>query len=226
METGAKNSVVRGLNFHGIGCPQRELEPGEDRYWITIDMFHQVLDVVAARSDVRISFDDGNASDVDIGLSALLDRGLVASFFVVAGRIGSPGSLDADSVRELSRRGMTIGTHGMEHRSWRRLSTDDRQRELIDARERIAETVHRPVDEAALPLGLYDRRLLQDLERLGYTAVHASERMPGTADAWFRPRFSIHADDTVESIERDLLTDPPRTRRAWQAAKSRWKRLR
>jgi len=226
MDTGAENAVVRGLNFHGIGRPHRALEPGEDRYWITIEMFHQVLDVVAARSDVRISFDDGNASDVDVGLPALLERGLVASFFVVAGRIGSPGSLDADSLRELSRHGMTIGTHGMEHRSWRGLSPDDRQRELIDARVRIAEAVDRAVDEAAIPLGLYDRRLLRDLEVLGYTAVHTSERMPGTDDAWFRPRFSIHADDTVESIERNVLTDPPRARRAWQAAKSRWKRLR
>jgi peptidoglycan/xylan/chitin deacetylase (PgdA/CDA1 family) len=220
------NSTVYGICFHGIGSPRRVLESGEARYWISVDTFQRVLDAIVSRSDVRISFDDGNASDVEIGLPALLERELVASFFVVAGRIGSLGSLDADSLRELSLQGMTIGTHGMEHRSWRGLSPADRQHELIDARQRIAETVVRPVDEAAVPLGLYDRRLLQDLERLGYTAVHTSERMPGTDDAWFRPRFSVHADDSVQSIERDVLTDPPRARRAWQAAKSRWKRLR
>jgi peptidoglycan/xylan/chitin deacetylase (PgdA/CDA1 family) len=226
MEPEAKSAVVRGLNFHGIGGPQRVLEPGESRYWITVDTFYDVLDLVAARPDVRISFDDGNASDIDIGLEALLERGLVASFFVVAGRIGAPGSLDAAGLRELSRQGMTIGTHGMDHRPWRGLAPADRQRELVDAREQIAGTVGRPVDEAALPLGLYDRRLLADLRALGYTAVHTSERMPGTDDAWLRPRFSIRVDDTVETVRRDVLTDPSRSRRAWAAAKSRWKRLR
>ncbi|HET8813163.1 MAG TPA: polysaccharide deacetylase family protein [Gaiella sp.] len=226
MEAGAKSAVVRGLNFHGIGRPQRTLESGEARYWITIDGFRKVLDLVADRPDIRISFDDGNASDVEIGLEALLERGLVASFFVVAGRVGSRGSLDADGLRELSRQGMTIGTHGMDHRPLRGLSPADRQRELVDAREEIADTIGRPVDEIALPLGLYDRRLLADLKALGYTAVHTSERMPGTADAWLRPRFSIRVDDTVETIEREVLADPSRRAWAWVAVKRRWKRLR
>ena len=226
MEARTKDSVVRGISFHGIGTPQRALEPGEARYWITVDAFHRILDAIAGRPDVRITFDDGNASDVDIGLQALLERGLVGSFFVVAGRIGSRGSLDAEGLRELSRHGMTIGTHGMDHRSWRRLQPADRERELIVARERIAEVVDRAVDEAAVPLGLYDRRLLADLERLGYTAVHTSERMAGRDGAWLQPRFSILADDTVESVERYALADPRRSRRAWLVAKSRLKRLR
>ncbi len=121
---------------------------------------------------------------------------------------------------------MTIGTHGMDHRPWRRLPPADRERELIVARENIAEAVGRPVDEAAVPLGLYDRRLLADLKGLGYTAVHTSERMAGTDGAWLQPRFSVVADDTVESIERSALTDPSHTRRAWLEAKSRLKRLR
>ena len=52
---------------------------------------------------MRISFDDGNASDLEIGLPALLERGLTATFFVLAGRLGRPGSLDADEVARCSR---------------------------------------------------------------------------------------------------------------------------
>jgi peptidoglycan/xylan/chitin deacetylase (PgdA/CDA1 family) len=221
-----KSPIVRGICFHGIGAPQRELEAGEQRYWITVDAFHGILDAIAGRPDVRISFDDGNASDLDIGLSALLERGLVGSFFVVAGRIGSRGSLDADGLRELSRHGMTIGTHGMDHRPWRRLRPAVRERELIEARARIAGEVGRPVDQAALPMGLYDRRLLADLRRLGYAVVHTSERMTGLEGAWLQPRFSVLADDTVTSVERSALADPPRARRAWLVAKSRLKGLR
>ncbi len=105
----------------GLARPSARSSRARHRYWITVDAFHGILDAIAGRPDVRISFDDGNASDLDIGLGALLERGLVGSFFVVAGRIGSRGSLDADGLRELSRHGMTIGTHGMDHRPWRGL---------------------------------------------------------------------------------------------------------
>jgi len=226
MEARRKGSVARGINFHGIGEPGRALDPGEARYWVTVDVFHGILDAVVGRPDVRITFDDGNASDIEIGLPALLERNLVGSFFVVAGRIGSPGSLDADAVRELSRHGMTIGTHGMDHRPWRKLSPPERERELIEARACIAEVVGRPVDEAAMPMGIYDRRLLADLKRLDYKVVHTTDRMPGTEGSWLQPRFSILADDTVESVQGGALTDLPRLRRAWMAAKSSLKRLR
>lgn len=226
MEARTKDSIVRGVCFHGIGPTPRTLDPGEERYWITVDVFHHVLDAIVGRPDVRISFDDGNASDLDVGLAALLERGLDASFFVIAGRIGSRGSLDADGIRELSRRGMTIGTHGMDHRPWRRLSPGEREREFVDARERIAAVLDRPVDEAAVPMGLYDRRSLACLRRLGYTAVHTSERMAGREGAWLQPRFSILSDDSAETVERRVLTDLPRSRRAWLVAKSAVKRLR
>jgi hypothetical protein len=35
---------------------------------VSVAQFEQVLDAVAERSDVRISFDDGNASDVEVAL--------------------------------------------------------------------------------------------------------------------------------------------------------------
>jgi peptidoglycan/xylan/chitin deacetylase (PgdA/CDA1 family) len=226
MEARPTDSVIHGICFHGIGTPQRALESGEDRYWISVDTFHRILDAVAERLDVRISFDDGNASDLHIGLGALLERGLNGSFFVLAGRIESRGSLDADGLRELSRHGMTIGTHGMDHRPWQRLSSGDRERELIEARERIAEAVGHTVNQAAVPMGMYDRRLLADLKRLGYTAVHTSDRMAAREGAWLQPRYSILADDTVESVEQYALADPRRSRRVWLVAKSRLKRLR
>ena len=51
---------------------------------------------------------------------------------------------------------MTIGMHGVDHRPWRRLPPAARERELIEARKRIAGAVGRPVDQAAVPMGLYD----------------------------------------------------------------------
>ena len=86
--------------FHSIGTPQRQLEPGEDAYWVDTDRYLRILDETATWPSVRISFDDASASDVQIGLSALVERGLEAQFFLLAGRLGKRGSLAVDDARE------------------------------------------------------------------------------------------------------------------------------
>lgn len=190
--------------FHGIGNPGRELEPGESRYWISVQQFDAILDEIALWPSLRISFDDGNHSDVEFGLPALAKRGLKATFFVLAGRLGEAGSIDTAGIAELSKAGMTIGTHGMGHRSWRGMDASTEQMELMAARRQIAEVARCSVDEAALPLGQYDRRLLYQLKRLGYQAVHTSDRRQARAGSWLQPRFSVRAEDTAQTLRRQV----------------------
>jgi peptidoglycan/xylan/chitin deacetylase (PgdA/CDA1 family) len=219
-------TALVNLCFHGIGRPARETEPGEDAYWIETDLYHRVLDLVAEDPRVRISFDDGNLSDVAIGLPGLVERGLRATFFVLAGRLGQPGSLAEDDVRDLVASGMRIGSHGMDHRPWRQLDRAALDRETVEARARLAAVAGRPIEEAALPLGRYDRRLLGRVRRLGYTRLHTSDRTWARADAWLQPRFSLRSGDTVESVRRDVLTPASRVHRARRAAVIAAKRLR
>ena len=151
--------MVRELLFHGIGTPQRALEPGERDVWVQQAELTEILDLVRGQ-DVRISVDDGNRSDVDIMLPALVERGLTATFFPIAGRIDTTGSLSAEAIRELRDAGMAIGSHGLRHRPWRRLDTTAISEELIQAREILEDTVQLPIVEAACPRGAYDRRAL------------------------------------------------------------------
>jgi peptidoglycan/xylan/chitin deacetylase (PgdA/CDA1 family) len=196
---------VINLNFHGIGRSTRSLEPLEHQYWIDRDSFLAILDELHARVDVRLSFDDGNASDVDVALPALAERGMKADFFVLAGRLGKPGSVDVDAVRALLAQQMTIGTHGMSHRSWRGLSDHDLRVELLDARHAIAEAAGATIDTAALPLGQYDRRVLAALRELEYRVVYSSDARPARAGAWFQPRYTVRAGDTPHSIQQSVL---------------------
>jgi peptidoglycan/xylan/chitin deacetylase (PgdA/CDA1 family) len=198
-------SEVINLNFHGIGTPTRSLEPGEHEYWIDRDSFLAILDELHDRVDVRLSFDDGNASDVDVALPALTDRDMDADFFILAGRLGKPGSVDPDGVRDLLAQGMTVGTHGMNHRSWRRLSDRDRRVELLDARQTIAEAAGATVDTAALPFGQYDRRVLSALRELEYRVVYSSDARRAQAGGWFQPRYTVRAGDTPRSIRQSVL---------------------
>ena len=211
------NSVVN-VCFHGIGTPGRELEPGEAPYWVSETAFHDILDELAKWPDVQISFDDGNASDVEIGLPALVDRGLTAQFFLLAGRLDQPGSVGSDGVRELCAHGMTIGSHGMWHRSWRGMTEPERVEEFVTARDQLADVAKAPVTLAACPLGRYDRQVLRALREHGYTTVYTSDRRTARADAWLQPRYSVCDGDTPESLRAAIRVAPPLARRVRASA--------
>lgn len=220
------NAPLLNLTFHGIGDPGRELEPGEARYWVTTPSYAAIVAAVAGLPRVAISFDDGNASDVRLGLPVLLDHGLTATFFVLAGRLDTDGSLSSADVRHLVSEGMQIGTHGMDHVSWRGMDDQTVVRELVDARAAIAGVAGCDVVAAACPLGRYDRTSLGHLRRLGYERVYTSDRRPARADAWLQSRYSVTREDTPESILELATQHPSIGVRVRRAAVGVWKQLR
>lgn len=192
--------MIINVCFHGIGVCKREREPGESRYWMKEDVFRGVLDGVAGREDVGLSFDDGNRSDVDVALPALQERGLTATFFPLAGRLDDSASLDAGDLRSLHAAGMAIGSHGWAHVPWRGLDPSQARREFIDARTVLEEAAGTRITEAAMPLGRYDRRALRGLKSAGYGTVYSSDRFPARPGSWLQARYSVTSDDTVDSV--------------------------
>lgn len=199
---------VINLSFHGIGTPPSSLSNDEREYWISRSLFQHVLDLVAGRADVELSFDDGNLSDVEVGLPALKERGLTASFFPVLGWLELPGHVNADHVKMLHDAGMPLGIHGMTHQPWRGSAADDLGRELEGARDVLHGITDEPVTAAACPLGAYDRRVLSVLRRRGFTTVFTSDRVQAWRGAWVQPRFSIRCHDDIESLRRILRPVP------------------
>jgi peptidoglycan/xylan/chitin deacetylase (PgdA/CDA1 family) len=202
------DDTMLNVCFHGVGQPLRDLEPGEGAYWIETERFTDILDELASWPNVRISFDDGNASDAEIALPALTERGMKADFFVLAGRLGVKGSVDGDGVRELRRHGMTIGSHGMHHRSWRGLTDHETAEELEVARDLIADAAGASIDMAACPLGAYDRTVLRRLRERGYRHVFTSDRRRARARMWLQSRYSVRLDDTPASLRKAVLGSP------------------
>jgi peptidoglycan/xylan/chitin deacetylase (PgdA/CDA1 family) len=213
------------LTFHGIGRTERCLEPGEELVWLDQDQFEAALDSVVGRSDVQITFDDGNASDLEHALPQLRRRGLTATFFLVAGRVGAPGFLDEEGIRALAAAGMRIGCHGMRHRPWRRLGEHALREEVVDARRLLEQVVDRPVTEAAFPFGAYDRRVLRFLRRHGYRRAFSSDRGTARPGDWIQARNTVRPANALCLAEGVLAEASPHTvlrRRAKLTAK-RWR---
>jgi peptidoglycan/xylan/chitin deacetylase (PgdA/CDA1 family) len=213
------------ITFHGIGEVPETVSGGEAAVWVDPDDFHAALDRLAPHERVRITFDDGNRSDVELALPALKDRGLVGRFFVVVDRIGETGYLDADDLRELAREGMTIGSHGVAHRPWRTVDDAALSDEVMRSRQVLESIVGRPVVEAACPFGSYDRRVLRAVRRAGYCRVYTSDG-GWTHDAfWLQARNTLRAG-TAAKTAAVLLRGPQPIASAADAVRQTAKRLR
>ena len=216
-------SSVVNLTFHGLGVPPRRLDAGESDVWLDQDHFFRVLDHVPTDGSVVITFDDGNVSDLQIALPALLARGLSATFFVCAGLIGKPGYLSQDDIGALLRAGMKIGSHGLMHRGWRAMDRSLAVEEIPQAKSILETVTGYPITKAACPFGAYDRVSLRQLRACGFTSIYTSDRGRARRGRWLQPRNTIRRSDPadiVDQLGRLSAADPHQVlRRVRQLAK-------
>ncbi|GGE25998.1 Polysaccharide deacetylase [Gemmobacter megaterium] len=216
------------LNFHGIGDQPLTREPGEADYWISPAMFDEVLALVRHHQQHRpigITFDDGNLSDLAIGAEGLARHGLSATFFALSDRLEDSASLSAADLRRLLGMGHRIGTHGAAHLDWTGLDAAGFRRELDQSTAVLTQAIGRPVTEAAIPFGRYNRRVLAELARRPFGAVYSSDGGPVHSGRLPLPRTSVRADMTPARIDRLLAQPEPLARRLRRAAarlKKRW----
>ena len=205
------------LLFHGLGEPHHRVGPEELPYWLSVASFSRLLDQLlefrnTTDLNVIITFDDGNASDVLFAFPELSKRGLLASFFVCAGRIGNEHYLDNSMIKDLLEGGMSIGSHGMDHRDWRVLDTLALEAEIGDARRKLEDTIQRPVTTVAIPFGSYDRRVLNRLMRDPWGCIYTSDRGFARSSAKVKPRESLNVTMQVDFLVRKLANPPPHIR--------------
>jgi peptidoglycan/xylan/chitin deacetylase (PgdA/CDA1 family) len=197
---------MTAINFHGIGVPRRDLDLGEDAYWIGENRFTAILARLVRdnrRDTIVITFDDGNASDVELALPLLVRHGLTATFFVITDRIDRLGSLSQDDIRRLRDEGMTIGSHGMAHRDWSTLDGPALRTELRQSRQILSEICGCPVDLAAIPFGKYTGRVLREIRSAGYSCAYSSDGGVMDTRRFLRPRTSVTR--AMKDVDIDVL---------------------
>lgn len=150
---------------------------------------------------VALSFDDGYGSTARTAAPLLAERGLRATVFCVADRLGARGEwaprLDlagADELAALARSGWEIGAHGLEHEPLTDLSPARLERELVESRRRLGDTVGVRPDTFAYPFGAVPANGAAALAAAGYTAGATSRlALAGPGDDPFAlPRVDAH----------------------------------
>lgn len=214
------------INFHGIGTPPPGLPEGEDKYWVTPEAYRRFLDECCVGQDRTITFDDGNRSDIEHGAPELEKRGLTGAFFVCSDRIGQPGYLSADDLKDLVARGHKVGTHGRSHVPWPELDDRTLHDEVVTAAQEIAAASGAPVTEVAIPFGRYNRRVLAKLREAGFARVYSSDGMVRLFSKGAIPRHSVRSDLPMECQFSWFANRASWLKRLKQEAKLRLKALR
>ena len=200
---------IYNLLLHGIGKPDRNLENGEEKFWITKDSFLRILDFLVNRNDVLLTWDDGNISDASIALPALLERGMKAKFFVSVSNLGKCGYLNSQDTQELIDNGMIVGSHGMYHKNWRCLGNRELADEIWTARDQLENILGYRVTNIAMPYGQYNRRILRMLRKADYEMVYTVDGLGAKAEDWLQPRYCLTKKDSFDTV-RSMLNMPSR----------------
>jgi peptidoglycan/xylan/chitin deacetylase (PgdA/CDA1 family) len=216
------------LNFHGLGTAPSHIEADERPYWLTPERFEAILRLVRARDRagrVRITFDDGNRTDVTVALPVLETFEFRAAFFLVSDRLGTPCYLGAGDVTRLRDAGMAIGSHGAAHVSWTTLHDAELTAQVARSLRVLSTLIGQPVTEVAVPFGAYDRRVLRLLRRLGVTGVYTSDTGIARPRAWLKARNTLRMDTPLEAVEALITGGFDPARRLRQSARQWAKRL-
>lgn len=161
---------------------------------------------------VVLTFDDG-CIDFHENVWPLLRRhGFPAAVFVVSGLVGvaaewfaregrdAPQIMDAQTIRDLSRQGVTFGPHTLSHPRLSRLNDEEVEREVRESKLRMDAILDRPTEFFCYPYGDYDDRVRVVVRQAGFRGALSCIRgsaYPGREDPYQIPRKAISYGDTL-----------------------------
>lgn len=207
-----QSRAVVFLMYHELELPGRALvesERGYVRYILSADKFRSqvewlcqegwrglsVTEALRFESDqaVAITFDDGCETDVITAAPILKEAGFGATFYVTAGRVGSPGFLSPQQLRELHASGFEIGCHSMSHAYLNDIGPEQLHSEVVGSRSRLQDLTGASIDHFSCPGGRYDDRALAIAREAGYRSVANSRASANdaTTDSYHLGRVAI-----------------------------------
>lgn len=187
---------------------------------VSMRELYLALNAGEATGLVGVTFDDGYEDFLEAAVPTLEKLGFSATVFVVAGMLGSENNwehgggprpqlklLGADGVREVSDRGMEIGSHTVTHRRLSDLDSETLIHEVEDSRQMLSEVVNAPVEGFSYPYGDLDGPAVRAARGAGYVyAVATKKQVEGGLHDW--PRTYIGENDSPLRLGVKLKASP------------------
>jgi peptidoglycan/xylan/chitin deacetylase (PgdA/CDA1 family) len=161
---------------------------------------------------------------LDAAVPTLEKLGFSATVFVVAGMLGGENTWEhgggprpqlklfgAEGMREVSERGMEIGSHSVTHPRLSGLDPETLVREVEDSRQMLGEIVNAPIEGFSYPYGAVDGPAVRAARKAGYDyAVATKTQVEGSLYDW--PRTYVGEKDSPLRLGIKLKVIPILTR--------------
>jgi peptidoglycan/xylan/chitin deacetylase (PgdA/CDA1 family) len=211
---------------------------GPDVYKVSWQRFREHLDEIgrstgrppvtaeelgAAPEPWLLTFDDGGSSGLDIGRE-LGQRSWRGHFFITTDKVGQPGFLDWDEIRELAAMGHVVGSHSCSHPdrmaacSWQKLLD-----EWSRSRAALSDALGASVATASVPGGLYSPAVGRAAAQAGFSRLFISlpaRRVRSVDGCLLVGRFAIRRDTPASQAAAAAAGRPlvwARQRAGWTA---------
>ena len=156
---------------------------------------------------VLLTFDDSQGSQITHGLPELMRRDLKATFFIMTVVLGNTGWMTKADVKNLARKGMTIGGHTWDHHRVDEYSGSDWQEQLVQPRKMLETITGKPVEHFAYPFGAWNPPALTHVAEAGYrTAFQLDDKQPSTTTPLLTLKRSLVNSTWTGSGLHDHLT--------------------
>lgn len=142
---------------------------------------------------VLVTFDDGLADFGRHAWPVLRDLGIACTLYVVSEHVGgeaawleplgaTPPMLSWDDLAALDEEGCEIGAHSATHPQLDTLRWRDLGPEIRGSRTQLSARLGHPVRSFAYPHGYHDRRVVEEVRRVGYSSACAVKDMCSSSD--------------------------------------------
>lgn len=199
-------SKLGSQNTGGCILAYHEILPviSEYRYRVTNGQFKEHLALLSSaplRSITKgdlpfITFDDGHRSNFEQAFPLLEQFGQKATFFVLAGCIGSDDKyISWEQARQLVAAGHRVESHGWCHRLLTQCGHADLERELTQSKREIEDRLGVEVAAISTPGGRWDDRVVKACARAGYKYLFHSN-----------PWIPVSSQQGVSLLGRHMIT--------------------
>ncbi|WP_158557145.1 polysaccharide deacetylase family protein [Mucilaginibacter conchicola] len=121
---------------------------------------------------VMLTFDDTDGDQYHIARPEMAKYGFKGVYFIVFNNINKNRAyMNRSQIRQLSDEGHVIGSHTLNHPNIKKLKDSDWVNELDVSARKLETLTGKPVKYFAYPFGIWDQRVLPQLDKYGYLAA-------------------------------------------------------
>ena len=135
---------------------------------------HQCSDSGRQTVLIEVTFDDGTEDHL-LAAEVLAKLGLSGIFFVIVGRLNTPGYLNISNLRTLLALNQRIGSHTITHRRLPLLSSQELNTELEQSKDMLEQESGRKIEWLAPPGGVLNDRVFRAALTAGYRYVRTMD---------------------------------------------------